>query len=371
LGVVETPVGKTSEGFVTIVRTRLKQAWHFLTRLDVAAVLIVIVLLLAVLGSCFPQLSDSVATDAGRLVGWERGVQARYGALTDALAAMGIFRWFRSPVFLASLALLALATLVCTLDRWRAVWRRAFRSPAKPSGAIFDTAPHTARLVGPPAAGLPHMVRDRLEARGFRVWSESAEDAVYLRGERNRLASLATLATHLALLLLLLGAILSSGFGWRQELTIGPDEVAEVGYGTRWALRNDGFSIERHPDGSVAAYQAQVAVISEGQEMTRRSVRVNEPLIYNGTGFYLSGYEERAGRYHVTLLAVRDPGYSLVIVAGFLLLAGLTMSFNLPRSWIQARIESDGTLHLAGWAERQACDFGREFKAMAEDLVDW
>ena len=139
-------MAKTNEGFVAIVWTRLKQAWHFLTRLDVAAVLVVVVLLLAALGSCFPQLSSSVATDAGRLVGWEMGVQARYGALTDALAAMGIFRWFRSPVFLASLALLALATLVCTLDRWRAVWRRAFRSPAQLSGAIFDTAPHTARL---------------------------------------------------------------------------------------------------------------------------------------------------------------------------------------------------------------------------------
>ena len=152
---------------------------------------------------------------------------------------------------------------------------------------------------------------------------------------------------------------------------MGPDEVAEVEYGTRWALRNDGFSIERYPDGSVAAYQAQIAVISEGQEMTRRSVRVNEPLIYSGTGFYLSGYEERAGRYYVTLLAVRDPGYSLVIVAGFLLLAGLTVSFNFPRSWIQVCIESDGTLHLAGRAERHACDFGREFKAIVKDLEGW
>jgi cytochrome c biogenesis protein len=364
-------VAKTSEDFVTIVRNRLKQAWRFLTRLDVAAVLVVVVLLLAALGSCFPQLSSSVAADAGRLAGWETSVRARYGPLTNLLTIVGIFRWFHSPVFLVSLALLALATLVCTLDRWRTVWRRAFRSPVQFSDNVFDAALHTERLVAPPVADLPSIVRQRLEARGFRVRFESAEGAVYVRGDRHRLASLATLVTHLALLLLLLGTILSSGFGWREVLAIGPGEMVGVGHGSRLALRNDGFTIARYPDGSVAAYQAQVAVISGDHEVTRGSVRVNEPMTYGGVGLYLHSYGERDGQYSVTLLAVHDPGYSLVITAGFLLLLGLTVSFNFPRCWIQARIESNGVLRLAGWAERRACDFGYEFKAIVEDLVEW
>jgi cytochrome c biogenesis protein ResB len=347
------------------------QAWHFLTRLDVAAVLIVVVVLLAALGSCFPQLSSSVAADTERLARWDTGVRGRYGPLTNLLTTVGTFHWFHSPVFLASLGLLAVATLVCTLDRWRTVWRRAFRSPLQLSDNVFDVAPHTVRLVAPPVADLPAMVRERLEARGFHVQSETTGNVLYLRGERNRLVSLATLVTHLALLLLLLGTILSNGFGWREVLTIGPGEAAEVGHASRLALRHDGFTIARYPDGSVAAYQAQVAVISGGQEVTRGSVRVNEPLTYGGIGFYLSSYGEKEGRYNVTLLAVRDPGYSLVITAGFLLLLGLTVSFNFPRCWIQARIESNGMLRLAGWAERHACDFGCEFKAIVEDLVEW
>jgi cytochrome c biogenesis protein len=355
-------VAKTSEDSVAIVWNRLKQAWHFLTRLDMAAVLIVVILLLVALGSCFPQLSSSVVADAGRLARWETGVRAQYGPLTYLLTIVGSFRWFHSPVFLVSLALVALATLVCTLDRWRTVWRRAFRSPVQFSDNVFDAAPHTERLVAPPVADLPSIVRQRLEARGFRVRFESAEGAVYVRGDRHRLASLATLVTHLALLLLLLGTILSSGFGWREVLAIGPGEMAEVGHGSRLALRNDGC---------VAAYQAQVAVISGDHEVTRGSVRVNEPMTYGGVGLYLHSYGERDGQYSVTLLAVHDPGYSLVITAGFLLLLGLTVSFNFPRCWIQARIESNGVLRLAGWAERRACDFGYEFKAIVEDLVEW
>jgi cytochrome c biogenesis protein ResB len=353
------------------VRDAFRKVWQFLTRLKVAAVLIVIILLLTALGSCFPQLSTSITADAQRASDWEADTQARYGLLTDLLAAIGMFSWFRSPVFLVSLGLLAMATLVCTLDRWGRVWSRAFRPPGIPSNLAFGAAPHAAELVGLPA-DLPHLLQKCLEDRGFHVRSETVRgDVFYLRGDRNRLTSLATLVTHVAVLLLLIGTTLSSGFGWREELTIEPDGIAELRHESQLALRNEGFTVERYPDGNVSAYQARVAVIDGGEEEVRGSVGVNEPLAYAGVGFYLHGYGETEGGHAVTLLAVRDPGYAPVILAGFLLLLGLTISLYFPRSWIQARVEPDGRLQLAGWAERRDCDFGREFTTLVEKVEGW
>jgi cytochrome c biogenesis protein ResB len=227
-------------------------------------------------------------------------------------------------------------------------------------------------LAGLPVADLPHLLRKYLEDRGFRVRSNTpGGDVLFLRGDRNRLASLATLVTHLALLLLLLGALLSSGFGWREELTIEPDGTAGLKFASRLALHNEGFAIARYPDGTVSAYQARVAVIDGGQEKVRGSVGVNRPLAYAGVGYYLRGYGEREAGQAVTLLAVRDPGYPLVILAGFLLLLGLTVSLYFPRGWIQARIEPGGTLRLAGWAERRACDFGDEFAKLVKEVEGW
>jgi hypothetical protein len=74
-----------------------------------AAVLIAILLSLFALGSCFPQLSTTAPADAGQLTHWRAGVQARYGPLADALAVVGMFRWFSSPVFLVALSLLIAA----------------------------------------------------------------------------------------------------------------------------------------------------------------------------------------------------------------------------------------------------------------------
>ncbi len=351
-----------------MAQTILKRVWHFLTRLNVAAVLILVLLLLIALGSCFPQLSPPLAADAGRLAGWQTDVRSRYGGLADLLATMGVFRWSRSPVFLVSLALLAVATLVCTLDRWRIVWRRAFHRPVRGSDLAFEATPYTARLTGPSAAALPALVREHLARWSFRVRSETIGDVVYLRGDRNGLAPLATLVTHLAVLLLLLGAGLSIGYSWQETLTIEPGEIAGLGSGRGLAVRNDGFAISRYPDGNVATYQAEVAIIEGEQAVMGGKVRVNEPLIYDGVGFYLNGYGEKATGYRITLLAGRDPGYGLVIAAGFLLLVGLTVSFNFPPGHIYARIEPDGMLQLAGIAERWAGDFGGEFRALVAAL---
>jgi cytochrome c biogenesis protein ResB len=100
-------------------------------------------------------------------------------------------------------------------------------------------------------------------------------------------------------------------------------------------------------------------------------VGVNQPLKHGDVEFFLRGFGEQTDGYSLTMLAVRDPGYGLVITAGFLLLLGLTVSLNFPRAWIQARAEPDGTLRLAGWAERRACDFGREFASLVEDMEAW
>jgi len=67
-------------------------------------------------------------------------------------------------------------------------------------------------------------------------------------------------------------------------------------------------------------------------------------------------------------LAVRDPGYGLVVAAGLLLLFGLTVTFNFPHCRIHARIEPEERLRLAGWADRRAWDFEREFVALVEEI---
>ena len=134
---------------------------------------------------------------------WETLVRDRYGGLAGSLTAVGVFQFFQSPLFIGLLAVLVLTTLVCTLNRWPALWRGAWRRPGRPSDAMLDSAPHVATIIAAPSADLPDRVRRCLADRGFRVISETGDAGIYLRGDRNALARLASLVDHLAVILLL------------------------------------------------------------------------------------------------------------------------------------------------------------------------
>ena len=341
-----------------------QRTWRWLARIDVAAVLLALAILLVTIGSLFPQRPAATAVDVTR---WETLIRERYGALAAPLAALGAFRFFRSPQFVGGLAVLILGTLVCTLNRWPALWRAAWRRPGRPSDAMLDAAPYVGEISAAPAADLPDRVRRCLRDRGYRVVSEASGAGDYLRGDRNSLARLASLVDHLAVLLLFIGAIASAALGWRAELTVAPGQAAAVGHGSPLTVRNDGFAILYYPDGSPASYEAQLGLADATRTISGR-VAINRPLALRGVHFYLSGYQPAAGGDSLTLLAVYDPGYGLVVAGGLLFLLGLIVAVGFPHCSVHARIAADGTLRLAGFAERGAMGFGREFTGLAAEL---
>ena len=68
------------------------------------------------------------------------------------------------------------------------------------------------------------------------------------------------------------------------------------------------------------------------------------------------------------LIAKQDPGQGLVWLAFSTLIAGLAITFYLPRRRVWARIEGDGRLSIVGRSDRYV-DFDREFGRLLDDLV--
>jgi hypothetical protein len=91
-------------------------------------------------------------------------------------------------------------------------------------------------------------------------------------------------------------------------------------------------------------------------------------LALRGVNLYLSGYEQTEAGYRVTLLAVHDPGYGPIVGAGILFLLAMAASFYFPHSAVHARVSPGGMVRLAGWAERWAFGFEREFAGLVEEV---
>jgi cytochrome c biogenesis protein ResB len=346
----------------------LRGGYHFFTRLDWSAVLLFIILLWIAVGSWFPQRTPEIGADPGRLAFWEAEVRARYKGLTEILKGLGVFHWYRSPLFKVILGWLALATLVCTLNRWRGLWRRAFWK----SGRVVAVGSCEATLILSEIIVPWDKLCEILRQYGFRSRLVEVQGKKYVRGDRNRFVILATLLTHLAVLFLLFGAGLSYVYAWREELTLRPGSVVALEHRETLAYRHDGFEVLRRPDGSVLNYEAAITILRQETESKRGIVRVNTPLVYKGLRAYLRSYVGGEGHYILTFWVTRDPGYPLVIGGGFLLFIGMTLAFNFPHVWVQAQVV-DGALSITGGLGRSARwradgDFARMFTALVGSM---
>jgi cytochrome c biogenesis protein len=94
---------------------------------------------------------------------------------------------------------------------------------------------------------------------------------------------------HIALVLLALGAMWSLHSAWSEPaVALGPGQIYDVGRGHDFQVRHDGFETERYPDGTVKEYLSHLVVLRQGSEAVRKTIRVNDPLVYEGVAFHLS-----------------------------------------------------------------------------------
>ena len=114
-----------------------------------------------------------------------------------------MFTVFRSAGSGSALVVLVVSIVVCTLDRTPRLWRGRVGGAGRPTRAVLRPA-----AAGPrgdarvAAAGLSRVVR----GHGFRVREEVAPDGTrYVYGDRHQYTKLATLFTHLGLILFLVG----------------------------------------------------------------------------------------------------------------------------------------------------------------------
>jgi cytochrome c biogenesis protein len=165
-----------------------------------------------------------------------------------------------------------------------------------------------------------------LRGRRFKVREETVDlpgDSLatpvrHLYGDRNQYFKLATLFTHLGLILFLAGAAVTTATGYETVVFLGEGQTAPVeavGTPGNLLVKNVHFEAPTRADGSFADFRTDLAVYRNGQEVARKIIRVNDPLEVDGYVFHQNTFGPAAD------LAIRDPRGALVW-DGPVLLAG-------------------------------------------------
>jgi cytochrome c biogenesis protein len=270
--------------------------WHLLTSVDFAVAQIITLGLLAVVGMTIRQLPDFAFRSAGDYTTAMEAIHVRYdpvlgAAIVDVFERLSVFSMFRSVWFSAGLTILVISIVVCTLDRTPKLWRGVSEIRVAQPEPYFDPRlPDRAEMSGVSADG----VRGVLRRHGFRVREATADDgSAYLYGDRHQYTKMATLFTHTGLVLFLLAAAVTSRLGDEQGLVVPEGEsltVQPIGTPGLLLVKNLDFEAPGFETGQASDFTTDLAVYRDGQEIARKTIRVNDPLSVAGYTFHQNGF---------------------------------------------------------------------------------
>jgi cytochrome c biogenesis protein len=270
--------------------------WRLLTSVDFAVVQIIFLAILAAVGMTLQQLPDFAFRSPADYATAIDAIHARYDpvlgpGVVNVLERLGAFAIFKSPIFGIALVVLVVSIVVCTLDRTPRLWRDVSAVRVVQPEPFFDPRlPDRAALTGVVAPDLARVIR----ARGFHVKETSTADgATYVYGDRHQYTKLATLFTHLGLILFLIAGLVTSRFGDELGLVIPEGEsrtVQNIGTTDLMLVKNNDFEAPGFETGMPTDFTTDLAVYQNGAEVARKTIRVNDPLGVGGYTFHQNGF---------------------------------------------------------------------------------
>lgn len=266
------------------------------------------------------QYADQVAEMHRR---WDSiaplGIQIGPG-MVDLFESLGFFRVFSAPWFLLLVGVLVLAIICCTIDRTPRLWRGVHVVNVQQPATFFDPR-LTDRAVMAHATVGADALATVFRRRRFKVRVERSADGAttWVYGDRNQYFKMATLLTHLGLILFLAGAAITAAVGFETIVFVAQGQTAPVravGTPDNLLVKNIEFQAPRNDRGGFADFYTNLAVYQNGEEVARKVIRVNDPLIVDGYRIHQNTFGPAAD------LAIRDSRGDLVwtgpiILGGF------------------------------------------------------
>ncbi|MDE3194581.1 MAG: cytochrome c biogenesis protein ResB [Chloroflexota bacterium] len=266
----------------------IRRVWQLLLSVRTALVLILLLAAATLVGTLVIQAPAVVPLAGPDRDAWLDKVRPRFGVWTDALALIGVFNVFRTWWYEALLGALALSVSACSIHRARTLWRESYRPHLRLAASMFErptaaAATTTARLETAVAS-----LRRALARRGYRVVAVERDGVTHVYADRHRLARFGTLLSHLSLVLLLVAAGIGTQVRWDDDAFVVPEgSTRDVGL-DGLAVRADSFVAEYYPTGEPKDYRSDLVLYRGGAEVGRKTIRVNDPLEYDGVRFYQS-----------------------------------------------------------------------------------
>lgn len=318
----------------SVVERIAERVWKFFSSVKLAVVLLIILAILSIIGTVIQQNEAP-----------EKYLREYSQSTVELFEMLGLFDMYHTWWYVLLLFLFTANLTVCTLERFPTAWKM-MNAPLKP---IDDDAvkamPFRREIVfkgGVDKAA--ERSRAALKTRGYRATEFKGEGVLQLATQKGALTRMGVYVTHISIILIFVGALIGSFFGFKAFLNLPEGRASNVVY-----LRNeplwdqildslgiadspvihdpqvgvpamplgfylycDSFDVDYYvgpsgmPTGMPSEYHSTLSVYDlNRKKLLDKRIRVNDPLTQDGITFYQSSYGPVPGAPGKVILNVR------------------------------------------------------------------
>jgi cytochrome c biogenesis protein len=224
---------------------------------------------------------------------------------------------YHSWWFQVLMVLLAANVVVCSADRLSASRRIMFVRKPTFQAARFRSLPDREAFSderGPEA--LRAVYEPYFSRRVRAVQIEASAQGFLMFGENGRWTRFGVYTVHLSVVLLLIGGLIGSIFGFDGFVTIPEGETVQqitlrhTGERLRlpFAIRCDDFDVRFYDTGAPREFRSSLTLLENGQPVLQKNIIVNDPLRYRGISIFQSSYGTMPSKEAVLSFTSRDTG---------------------------------------------------------------
>ncbi|MBW1779909.1 MAG: cytochrome c biogenesis protein ResB [Deltaproteobacteria bacterium] len=268
--------------------------WRFFSSVKLTIVLLILLAIVSIIGTVIPQ-QQGAAEFARRLS----------PSTLQIFAALDMFDMYHSIWFRVLIGFLALNLIVCSADRFPRAWKRFTTRPEPDRTKPFDHLPpdlscRTDKGLKETADSVGRLLQSRYK----RIREKEVEGNRFFYAEKGGYSHFGVYIVHLSVLLILVGGLVGSFFGFEAYVNILEGEQTDTvmlrkkmePMKLNFSVRCDKFTVDFYKNGAPREFRSDLGFLVNGKEVKRIGLLVNHPVEFMGVMFYQAHYGKAPGK---------------------------------------------------------------------------
>ena len=266
----------------------MDRIWNFFASVKSTIVLLLSIALASIVGTLIPQNQNP------------EFYFHKYGEFSYKLFhVLGFYDMYHSWWFQFLIILLAANIVVCSINRFSTTWKIVFVKNPPFNLSRFrkldqqETFTNTNKI-----SDIQKMYEPFIAKRFGYTRTEPTEKGFCIFAEKQRWTRFGVYTVHLSVVVLLLGGLVGSIFGFEGFVNIPEGEkvnsirIRSTGNTKKlgFEIKCEDFNISFYNNGAPKEFRSSLTILEEGKPVYKKDIIVNDPMRYKGINIFQSSY---------------------------------------------------------------------------------